>query len=664
MKRFLILVIWLILGSFSLVELSRGAAPEPGALSPYFLVETAESPLENFPLKETRVEATIVGVIADVTVRQTYSNMGNEPITATYVFPGSTTAAVHGMRMTIGERVVKARINRREEARKIFEAARAQGKNSSLLEQKRANVFTMEVANILPGDAIEIKLEYTELLVPEDGTYEFVYPAVAGPRYSTLSAENAPASEHWVRNPYLREGADPRTDFAISLSIAAGMDIQEISSSSHDIDVNFVRSSQAAVTLADNSEFGGNRDFILRYRLAGQNISTGLIVQKGPDENFFLLMAQPPERVDPELLPPREYLFVIDVSGSMSGYPLDTAKSLVRDLISGLKTTDTFNVMFFAGGSEVMAESSVPATGPNISRALSMIESSRGGGGTELLKAMDRAMNLPKQEGVSRTMAVITDGYINAERELFELIQLNLHHTNVFAFGIGSSVNRYLIEGIARSGQGEPFVVTRADEAGPAATKFADYISSPVLTDIEVAFEGFDVYDVEPPSLPDLFAERPVIVFGKWRGEPAGLVTVSGKNGRGPYTRKIPVGGGVTGGSPATLSYLWARSRLSRISDFTAGRDHDRNREEIVALGLKYNLLTPFTSFVAVDEVVRNPNRDSRDVTQPLPLPENVSNLAVGAEIRSVPEPGLIMLAALLAASALLGRRRTRKPLP
>lgn len=273
-------------------------------------------------------------------------------------------------------------------------------------------------------------------------------------------------------------------------------------------------------------------------------------------------------------------------------------------------------------------------------------------------------MNLPKQEGESRTMVVITDGYINAERELFDQIQQNLNHTNVFAFGIGSSVNRYLIEGIARLGQGEPFVVTRADEAGPAAAKFADYISSPVLTDIGVAFEGFDVYAVEPPSLPDLFAERPVIVFGKWRGEPAGLVTVSGKNGRGSYTRKIPVGGGVTGGSPATLSYLWARSRLSRISDFTAGRDHHRNREEIVALGLKYNLLTPFTSFVAVDEVVRNPNRDSRDVTQPLPLPENVSNLAVGAEIRSVPEPGLIMLAALLAASALLGRHRNRKPLP
>lgn len=660
MRQIIIALIWTILGAFTLADLSHGAPQEKNTISPYFLVEGAESSLENFPLKATRVDVSIVGVIADVTVRQIYSNMGSDPINGTYIFPGSTTAAVHGMKMTIGERIIKAKINRKEEARKIFEAAKNQGKNASLLEQKRPNVFSMEVANIMPGDTIEIDLEYTELLIPENGTYEFVYPTVVGPRYSTLTPENAPKSEHWVQNPYLKKGSDPRTEFAISVSLAAGMPIQEISSITHDLDVNFTKESQAVIALVDQHEFGGDRDFILHYRLSGKKVASGLIVQKGTDENFFLLMTQPPERVEQKLLPAREYLFVIDVSGSMSGYPLDTAKLLLKDLIVDLQPKDTFNVMFFAGGSEVMAKSSVPATPSNIKRAMNMIDQSDGGGGTELLKAMKKAMKLPKQEGVSRTMVVITDGYINAEREVFGLIQQNLGNTNVFAFGIGSSVNRYLIEGMAKSGQGEPFIVTQAGEAQSSAGKFAHYISNPVLTDIDINFEGLDVYDIEPPAQPDLFAERPVIVFGKWKGEPHGSVTVSGKNGEGLYESRIPVDSAVLKNDGGALNYLWARTKIARISDFNTRQRKSENKEEIVALGLKYNLLTAYTSFVAVDEIVRNPAVSGRDVKQPLTLPRHVSNLAVGGGVNRVPEPGLFLLAAMLLASMILPRLRRK----
>ena len=284
-----------------------------------------------------------------------------------------------------------------------------------------------------------------------------------------------------------------------------------------------------------------------------------------------------------------------------------------------------------------------------------------GGGGTELLKAMKRATKLPKQEGVSRTMIVITDGYINAEREVFELIQQNLAHTNVFAFGIGSSVNRYLIEGMAKSGQGEPFIVTQAHEAQSAAVKFINYISSPVLTDIEVRFEGLDVYDLEPPAQPDLFAERPVIVFGKWKGEPKGEVTVSGKNGEGMYKSRIQFDSAVYKDGNGALNYLWARTRIARISDFKTRKGNSEKREEIVALGLKYNLLTPFTSFVAVDEIVKNPTLGSKDVKQPLTLPQHVSNLAVGGGVNRVPEPGLLLLAAMLLFSMIFTRLCSKK---
>jgi Ca-activated chloride channel family protein len=177
----------------------------------------------------------------------------------------------------------------------------------------------------------------------------------------------------------------------------------------------------------------------------------------------------------------------------------------------------------------------VPVTGENISRAIRIIDHQQGGGGTQLLDAMQKGFALPRDEAYSRTMIVVTDGYIGAESEVFEEIQSNLNHTNVFSFGIGSGVNRYLIEGMAKAGLGEPFVVTKPQEASAAAQKFRHYIQSPVLTNIKVNYSGFETYDVEPAGIPDLFAKRPVIVFGKWRGELRGTIELTGTNGNGEY---------------------------------------------------------------------------------------------------------------------------------
>ena len=655
MKQLFILLGWVIIITASSVQATSESPQKSRTFSPYFWVEGEDSNIENFPLKNTAVDVAITGVIANVTVRQRYSNMGGEPINGRYIFPGSTRAAVHGMKMIIGERVIRAKIKEKEEARTTYETAKKQGKNASLLEQQRPNVFSMEVANIMPGDTIEVELQYTEMLVPESGTYEFVYPTVAGPRYNSVSGESGSRGEQWMKNPYLKQGSEPHTKFDISVSLAAGMTLEEVSCQTHETNVNFEDDSRASIALLQPENFGGDRDYILHYRLAGRQISSGLVLQKGEKENFFLLMVQPPKRVKKEMIPAREYIFVVDVSGSMHGFPLDTAKLLLEDLLSSLQPTDTFNVLFFAGSSEVMAESSVPASPEQIRRAVKIIGNSNGGGGTELLKAMNRAMALPKQEAVSRTMIVVTDGYISAERDVFESIEKNLEHTNVFSFGIGSSVNRFLVEGMARSGQGEPFVVTTPEEAGPAAQKFRQYISNPVLTDIDIAYHGLDVYDVEPRAIPDLFGERPVIVYGKWRGEPSGTIELSGSNSEGRYLRTIQVKEIHQEDSTAGLDYLWARSRISRISDFNPRKTDRDRRNEIVSLGLTYNLLTAFTSFVAVDEVVRNPEGGSKDVRQPLTLPKGVSNLAVSGGMSKVPEPGILALFVLTLAYLLLG---------
>ena len=316
-------------------------------LSPYFFVEGGDASIDRLPLKETRVDVAITGVIADVTVRQVYENHGTRPLHARYVFPASTRAAVYGLTMTVGNVRTVATIKERQQAAREFEAAKREGKSASLLEQSRPNVFSMKVANVLPGDSIAVELRYTELLVPTDGVYEFVYPTVVGPRYSEKSESQASPGDEFVKAPYTRQGEAPRSEFYLAGVVSTGVPLQELASASHQVVVRSSNAGRADIVLADSERLSGNRDFILRYRLAGAEIASGLLLYQGRDENFFLLMAEPPQAVEPSEMPRREYIFVLDVSGSMYGFPLDTAKQLMTDLASVLRPSDVFNVVVF-----------------------------------------------------------------------------------------------------------------------------------------------------------------------------------------------------------------------------------------------------------------------------------------------------------------------------
>ena len=627
----------------------NAGATDDHTLSPYFHIENGDPSVDHFPLKKTDVDVNIIGVIAEVRIIQKYSNDGTRPIHARYIFPASTRAAVHGMTMTVGQQIIKAQIKERQQARAEYNQAKKKGQNASLLNQDRPNVFSMNVANVMPGDEIEIELHYTELLVPTDGVYEFVYPTVVGPRYTDQLANEAPEHDMWVNNPYLRQGEVPPAEFNIGVTLSTGIALQEIVCTSHETDIFWESESVAAVGLRDPENFGGDRDYILQFRLAGKEIQSGLLLYEGQEENFFLLMVQPPERVLPVDIPPREYIFVVDISGSMHGFPLNTAKKLLRNLIGHLRPSDTFNVILFAGGSRVMDPASVAATPQNVRRAIQLIDKQRGGGGTELLAAMRNGFTLPRDEAYSRTMIVVTDGYIGAEREVFAEIQNNLDRTNVFAFGIGSSVNRYLIEGIARAGLGEPFIVTKPGEAPATARKFRHYIQSPVLTNINVSYDDFGTYDIEPAAIPDLFAKRPVVVFGKWKGNPGGMITLTGSGGNAAYTRTFRVAETRPLEANRSLRYLWARTRIARLCDFNFYPAHSENAAEITTLGLTYNLLTAYTSFIAVNDAIVNTQGEAQDVDQPQPLPLHVSNLAVGGTVSSVPEPELFILLGMAA---------------
>jgi len=641
---------------------ARGDSPPADkTLSPYFFVEGGDPSIDRLPLKDTRVDVAIAGVIADVTVRQVYENHGTRPIHIRYVFPASTRAAVHGMTMTVGNVRTVATIRERERAVREFEAARSEGKSASLLEQSRPNVFTMKLANVMPGDTVVVELKYTELLVPTDGLYEFVYPTVVGPRYSEKNANQASPQDEFVKAPYTRQGEAPRSEFHLSGVVSTGVPVRELRSPSHEVAVRTTAPGRAELTLADSERLSGNRDFILRYRLAGNEIASGLLLYQGQDENFFLLMAEPPQVVEPDQVPPREYIFVLDVSGSMHGFPLDTAKKLMGDLANVLRPSDAFNIVVFADGSDTFSRASVPATPANLTRGLQFIGRRNGGGGTRLLAALERAVAIERQPGVSRSIVLVTDGYIEAESDVFDYVRAQRGDVNFFAFGIGSSVNRLLIEGVAKAGLGEPFIVTAANEAAEAAVRLRRYIDTPVLTGIDVKFTGFDAYDIEPGAIPDLFASRPIVVFGKWRGKLAGSIQISGKTGRGEYQTSVPVSASSAHMSHAALRQLWARNRIGVLSDFGPGNPSEKRVAEITSLGLSYSLLTRYTSFVAVQEIVRTAE-GADDVDQPLPMPAGVSDLAVG--VTAGPEPDILwvgsIVVALLGCGSLVRMRRRR----
>ena len=629
----------------------------PKAESPYFQVASDEPGTDRLPLKSTKVDVRIVGVIADVTVTQHYRNEGQRPIEARYVFPGSSSSAVYAMNVRLGERLLVAKIREKQQARIEYETAKKEGKTSALLEQHRPNVFEMNVANILPGDDVAVELRYTELLTPRDAQYGFVFPTVVGPRYNSPRGESA--GQKWVAAPYLQSGAASETAFDLRVALDTPVAVKEIASSSHEVAIEGVGTTHATLALKSAGRPGDNRDFILSYRLAGDRIESGLMLFRGQDENFFLAMALPPKAIPAIQINPRDYIFVVDISGSMHGYPLETAKVLLDKLIGSLRPSDTFNVMLFSGSNKLLAPESVPATRANIDRALQTIREMGGGGSTEIVAALRRVAAMPKQPDVSRSVIVITDGYVTVENEVFALVRKNLGQANVFAFGIGTSINRHLIEGIARAGQGEAFVVTRPSEAATEADRLRRMIDSPVLTQVKASFENLDAYDVLPAQLPDVLGGRPVIVFGKWRGEATQLATaklvVEGRAADGAFRTEVAASGREEAGASA-LRHLWARQRIATLSDQEALEGGGAQKEAITALGLKYGLLTQYTSFIAVDQVARNPNPAlAPTVNQPLPMPEGVSNLAIGAEVPSTPEPAawlaLLVTLAILAAS-------------
>ncbi len=643
-KTFVFAVLILITGVIGLLTLARAKEPTmpqveantatPGALE---IVDSTGKVVGQCPLKRTEVKAEISGFLSRVVVKQEFENPFKDKIEAVYTFPLPRAAAVDDMTMHVGNRTVRGRILRREQAQAVYDAARASGQVASLLDQERPNIFTQSVANIMPGEKVTVEISYVETLKYEDGAYEFVFPTVVGPRYNPSQVIDASRITSSVAAPGTRAGHD----ISIEVSLDAGVGLDDIKAATHEVDIERQGAGRARIALKKRDEIP-NRDFILRYEVAGQKVQDALLTHRSGKGGFFTFILQPPERVTAEDVMPKELVFVLDTSGSMSGFPLDKARETMKLALDSLYPQDTFNLITFAGDTSVLFPQPVPATKENLEKAQKFLDTREGGGGTEMMKAIKTALDPSDAQSHVRIVCFMTDGYVGNDMEIVGEIKSH-PNARVFSFGIGSSVNRFLLDKMAEEGRGEVEYVGLNDDGSAAAKRFHERVRNPLLTDIKIDWNGLPVADVYPKRIPDLFSAKPVIVTGRYTGTGKGVIKLNGMMSGRQYSREIAIDLPEADTSHDVLATLWARTRIEDLmgqdwSGIQHGTTKPEVKETITQLGLEYRLMTQFTSFVAVEEMIVTDGGQPRRVEVPVDLPEGVSRKGIFGEEDESPQ--------------------------
>ncbi len=584
------------------------------------------------PLKHTDVNARVEGYVGTVDVTQQFENPYSEKIEAVYMFPLPEKAAVSEFVMTIGDRRIRGILRAKEEAQQIYNQARAQGYQASLLTQHRPNVFEQKVANIEPGKAIDINIRYYEALAYQDGWYSFVFPTVIGPRYNPAgSPDPLHAVPQWNHQPtpdgaavrYLTPGTTSTHDISIAVELDPGVAIEEIDSS-HELETRWRGDDVVHVTLRDGAALP-NKDFRLNFRVAGDTIKSNLLtyVDEESGEGYFTLMLYPPQGLEALHRQPLELVFVLDCSGSMSGAPLAQAKAAILAALDRLQPNDTFQIIRFSNSSSQLGAFPVAATPENILVARNYLYGLNSEGGTEMITGIRAALGFPADADRLRFVTFLTEGFIGNEAQILDEIDRRLGGARIFSFGVGSSPNRYLLERMAGIGRGAVAYLSLQDSGRVVMDAFFERISHPAMLVVEIDFGGMAVSDVYPRRLPDLFVGRPVVVTGKFTGR-AGDVELEGVAGGA----RVAVTLDHEGSAPehSFLPNLWARLKIAELEDRVAVEPGRAGifAAEIRQTAIQYELMSDYTSFVAVDASTITAGRTGTTVYQAVPVPEGV----------------------------------------
>jgi len=583
------------------------------------------------PLKHTDVRASVSGYIGSVEVVQQFHNPYSSKIEAEYVFPLPHNSAVNEFIMTIGERRIRGIIRERKEAEEIYQQAKRQGYVASLLTQERPNVFTQSVANIEPGRDIDVVIRYFHTLEYADGWYEFVFPMVVGPRFNPPGTTNgigaaprggAGISGQNVEVQYLKPTERSGHDVSLQLDVEAGVAIEDFRCKTHDVDAQ-VSKGKLSVQLKPHDSIP-NRDFVLRFRVAGDKIKSDLMTYRDERGGYFTFMLYPPREMGNLKRQPLEMVFVLDCSGSMNGRPIEQAKAAVERALSLMQPGDSFQLISFSVSASQLGPKPIEATDENVQLGLNYLRRLNGEGGTMMIEGIKAALDFPHDPERLRFVCFLTDGFIGNEAEILSEIHKRLGPSRIFSFGIGSSVNRYLIDSMAHVGKGAVAYLGSRDDAAPLMENFFERISHPALTDLAIDWGGLHATEVFPREVPDLFVGHPVILAGRFDGNERAEIRVSGRIGGKQI--EIPIVGEVDEVTAAHrgLPSVWAQKKIADLADqFTIEPDAELP-VQMKQVALDYGLMSAFTAFVAVDSTRQTEGSEGTTVPVAVPVPEGV----------------------------------------
>lgn len=615
-------------GAVRMGEVQRGALlvplPEPGSYA-------------SLPSLHTDVHIRASGIVAKVDVRQRFENRTGEWLEAVYVFPLPDQAAVTRLRLRIGERIVEGRIRERTEAKRTYLAAKAAGKRTGLVEQERPNLFTTSVANVAPGEAITVELDYVETLEYRDGEFSLRFPLVAGPRYipgSPLAERAQTSGTGWaldtdvvpdasrITPPVAVPGSGKLNPVKIVVELDSGFPIGRIDSPYHSVQLD--RPGERTATLRLDGPVYADRDFELRWSpQRGTEPRAAVFTEQVGGRTYALLLVVPPaEEEAARLVRSRDLILVIDTSGSMHGLSIAQARSAAGFALDQLTAADTFNVIQFNSSTGRLFPVSQPATAQALTLARAYLSSLQAEGGTEMAGALHAALEDDGSNTRVRQVVFITDGNVGNESQLFGIIERRLGNSRLFTVGIGSAPNAFFMRRAAEFGRGTfTFIGKQAEVASKMETLFVK-LKFPLLTDVAVAWPDAAGVDAWPQSVPDLYRGEPLVSAGRM-DTAATQAVVTGNLGDQPWRFAVPVGDGA---ESEGIAVAWARQKIKNLMDRRFGGDGDETlrasiQREVTELGIEHHLVTRYTSLVAVDVT---PARGAAERLRSRALPTNL----------------------------------------
>ncbi len=563
--------------------------PAPGAGELYRRTTAGFAPL---PVLDLAVHLDVTGLMVHGTVVQIFQNTTGEVIEALYAFPLPEAAAVHHMEMAIGTRRIVSVIRERHEARRTYEAARAEGRKTALVEQERPNLFTTSVAGINPGESVIVTLEFVQEAEYQDGEFGLSFPLTYTPRFDPGPGLGG--------TPGLREGGRLRVvpRAALGVRLDAGFELESAGSPSHELERRW--DGGALVLETPAAGIAADRDVLLRWRpRLGEAPASALFTETREGESYHLVMVLPPApEVDAGLA--SETIFVVDVSGSMDGPSIAQAREALLSALGRLRPDDSFNIVAFNDGLRPFQERLVPAREEELAAARHWIRGLRAGGGTRIHPALQAGLQMLQggRTWTGQRIILLTDGAVANEAELIQAILPRLGGVRLHTLGIGHAPNRFLMRKMAAVGRGLCAFISGAGDAGRPMEEFLERLSRPGLAEIDLRWEGSGQASVFPQRLPDLHAGEPLWISLRTAGP--GQVTLTGQRADGPWRVELPLGESAP--RDAGVALRWARAQVEALMDsLLEGAGEDDVRRQVTGLGIDFHLVTRYTSLVAVE---------------------------------------------------------------